>query len=390
MPYQLNSNVHATTAPPIAEAQAWVSGRRKAQAQTFLELAQAVPSAPPAPRMIAHLKDRLGAPETARYTAIAGTDELRSAYASHLEQTYGATIGPGNVVISAGCNQAFCLALSALAKAGDEVILPLPYYFNHQMWLDINGIRARHLPFRHDRHGVPDPADAAVALTPHTRAIVLVSPNNPTGAVYPADVLKAFYDLARKAGIALVLDETYKDFLPHQDAAHDLFREPDWGGTLVHLYSFSKAYRLAGYRVGALAGSLELVAAVAKVMDTLAICAPRIAQDAALFGLQNLTDWRETNRREMAARVAEVRELFGSHDCAYKLVSAGAYFALVRHPFAGRTATEVAQHLVEEHDMLCLPGTMFGPGMDDYLRLAFANLSTDQIPEAVDRLRACA
>ena len=108
----------------------------------------------------------------------------------------------------------------ALARAGDEVILPVPYYFNHQMWLDMQGIGTRHLPFRADRGGVPDPAEAAAMISPRTRAIVLVSPNNPTGAVFPAEVIGEFYKLARRHDIALILDETYRDFMPTDEAPH--------------------------------------------------------------------------------------------------------------------------------------------------------------------------
>src|SRR3546814_17530242 len=110
------------------------------------------------------------------------------------------------------------------------------------MWLEMVGITPVHLPFRPDRGGVPDPADAAARIGPKTRAIVLVTPNNPTGAVYPPEVIAEFHALARTHGIALVLDETYRDFLPEDGATHDLFRANDWRSTLVHLSSFSQVF----------------------------------------------------------------------------------------------------------------------------------------------------
>src|SRR5258708_22668781 len=128
---------------------------------------------------------------------------------------YGAAVAPQEVAITAGCNQAFCLAMMALAGAGDEVMLPVPYYFNHRMWLDMLGVATVALPFRPDRGGVPDPREAAERITARTRAIVLISPNNPTGAVYPPSVLAEFLAVARSRAIALVIDETYKDFLTH-------------------------------------------------------------------------------------------------------------------------------------------------------------------------------
>ncbi len=256
-----------------------------------------------------------------------------------------------------------------LAAAGDEIILPLPYYFNHRMWLDMLGIAAVHLPFRPDRGGVPDPDEAAALIGPRTRAIVLVSPNNPTGAIYPKETLAAFRDLARARGIALVIDETYKDFLAAHGAPHDLFSDRGWADTLIQLYSFSKVYCLTGYRVGAVLASSDFIAEMAKAMDCVAICAPRIGQEAALYGVEHLADWRVEKRRLMSERVAALRAAFAAQDTGYRIVSAGAYFAYLKHPFAGIEARKVAKHLAEDENMLCLPGSMFGPGQEDYLQV---------------------
>src|SRR5262249_8428289 len=273
-----------------------------------------------------HLAARLSEPAMARYTDILGLAELREALAADAGAFYDAVIEPAQVAITAGCNQAFCLALMALAGPGDEVILPLPYYFNHQMWLDMLGIRAVHLPFRPERGGVPDPAEAAALIGPRTRAIVLVSPNNPTGAVYPAASIRAFFELARARGIALVLDETYRDFLPGAGAQPPpgLFAVPGWADTLVHLYSFSKVYCLTGYRVGAAICGAPLAAELAKAMDCVAICAPRIGQEAALYGIRQFGAWRAEKRRLMGERLAALTRALTRNDTGYELVSAGA------------------------------------------------------------------
>ena len=229
----------------------------------LLDLAQAVPAYPPADALTAHLASAVRQPEMARYTPIVGRDDLRSALADALSDAYRGRVTRDHVAITAGCNQAFCLALMALAGPGDETILAAPSYFNYQMWLEMLGISPVYLPFRPERGGVPDPADAAARITPRTRAIVLVTPNNPTGAIYPPEAIEGFHRLAREAGLALVLDETYRDFLPGDGPPHGLFARPDWDETLVHLYSFSKVYSLTGYRVGALAAGGGLLAEVA-------------------------------------------------------------------------------------------------------------------------------
>lgn len=390
MPYAVNPDVVAVVEPPIAEAKGWVAGRTYPADRPLLDLCQAVPSYPPAEDLRAHLAERVALFETAQYTAIPGIAPLREALAAHMSGVYGASIGAENVLITAGCNQAYALALMALARRGDEVILPLPYYFNHQMWLDALGVTAAHLPFRPDRGGVPDPADAVKLIGPNTRALVLVTPNNPTGAVIPPAVLAQFRDVCAEYGIALVLDETYKDFLDPGEPRHALFRDPAWGDTVVQLYSFSKAFSLTGYRVGSIVAGARFVDQVAKLMDTVSICAARIAQDGALYALRHLLPWADEKRAMMAGRREALLQVFGSGNLGFELVSTGAYFAYVRHPFVGEKAASVAKRLAQEHGLLALPGTVFGPGQDDYLRLAFANLEAERMDEVADRLRGAA
>ena len=354
----------------------------------LLDLAQAVPAYPPADALTAHLASAVRQPEMARYTPIVGRDDLRSALADALSDAYRGRVTRDHVAITAGCNQAFCLALMALAGPGDETILAAPSYFNYQMWLEMLGISPVYLPFRPERGGVPDPADAAARITPHTRAIVLVTPNNPTGAIYPPEAIEGFHRLAREAGLALVLDETYRDFLPGDGPPHGLFARPDWDETLVHLYSFSKVYSLTGYRVGALVAGSGLLAEVAKAADCVAICAPAIAQEAALYGLRNLANFRAEKRRLVLERVARFRAVFERQSLAYELISAGAFFAYVRHPFAGTPAVDVAHKLVLEENVLCLPGSAFGPEQENYLRFALANIDGDAMAALGDRLEA--
>ena len=387
MSLTVNPDVIRAIDPPIAEAQSWIAGRDFPAERPLLDLAQAVPSYPPAEALSARLATRTAAFETARYTPIAGIPDLRSALAAHMAMIYGGTIGPENVMISAGCNQAYCLAILALARAGDQVILPVPYYFNHMMWLQMQGIEAVPLSFRADRGGVPDPVEAEAAITSRTRAIVLVTPNNPTGAVYPPDTIAAFRDLAVERGIALIIDETYKDFLD-DGPPHRLFENDKWGETVVQLYSFSKAFSLPGYRVGSVIAGERTIAAVTKVMDTISICAPRISQDAALFGLENLSDWVSDKRAMINGRRDAVREIFRSNDLGYELISSGAYFAYARHPFSDVHASDVARRLADDHNILCLPGSFFGPDQEQCLRLAYANATVEEMPVLAERLKA--
>ncbi len=384
MQYAVNPAISQVEAPPIAEAMGWV--RPGLINRPLINLCQAVPSYPPAAEMQAEIARLAGDPATSLYTDIAGLPELRTALAEHMAADYGGRIGAQEVAIAAGCNQAFCAAIMAIAGRGDNVVLPVPYYFNHQMWLAMLGIEARFIPAIAADSAVPSLADAAKAIDARTRAIVLCSPNNPTGSIYPAALIGSFHDLARRTNIALIVDETYKDFRSDPAPPHDLFARNQWQDNFIQLYSFSKIFAMTGYRAGSIIAGARLIAEIEKILDCMAICAPHISQAAALFGLRHLDAWKAEKKAMMAARGAALRAAFGNPRLGYRLIGAGAYFAYVRHPFAGQTAKSVAQHLAGEHDLLCLPGSMFGPGQENYLRLAFANVEAGTMPAVAERL----
>jgi aspartate/methionine/tyrosine aminotransferase len=386
--YRLNTLLAGVAEPAIAEAQGWIAGRTFPEDKPLIDVCQAVPGYPPPAVLTDHLARIVAEPATSRYTDICGLPKLRAALAEDMTRFYGGVIAPEQVMITAGCNQAFCLAMMTLARAGEEIVMPAPFYFNYEMWLQMLGIRLVPLSFRPEAGGEPDLAEAARAIGPRTKAIVFVSPNNPTGAVYQPATIRAFHELARERGIALVLDETYRDFLPEDGAPHDLFRDGDWAGTLIHLYSFSKVFAMTGYRVGAIVAGSGFVDHAAKAMDCVAICAPRIGQEAAHFGLGYLADWRASNTRMMRERRAALLKAFARNDLGYELISAGAYFAYLKHPHRGRKAAEVARRLVDRQNLLALPGSVFGPEQDDYLRVAFANVDAALMPEIAARLAA--
>jgi aspartate/methionine/tyrosine aminotransferase len=258
---------------------------------------------------------------------------------------YGGQITPGDISITEGCNQAFVVAIMALARAGDAVILPAPWYFNHQMTLQMLGIEARVLDTLPESGFLPDLAGAAALIDEHVRAIVLVTPNNPTGAVYPPSLIADFAALAREAGIALIIDETYRDFLPDGvDAPHKLFAGSTWRDTVVHLYSFSKAYAVPGWRLGALVAGETVQAQIGKVLDSLQICPARPGQAAVAWGIGALGGWRAENRATINARATAFRRAMSALN-GWSVDQAGAYFAYVRHPFDGVRAADVAEML---------------------------------------------
>jgi aspartate/methionine/tyrosine aminotransferase len=387
-PFSLNRRVLAVDAPPIPEAQAWKQ-LYSGDAGPMIDLSQAVPSTPPPASMLEALGRAAAQRDTSRYGPILGDAVLRAAHAAETSRLYGAPIREAQAAITAGCNQAFVTVMMALAGTGDRVILPTPWYFNHRMTLDMLGIEVDILPARPEAGFVPDVAEAAGLITPSTRAIILVSPNNPTGAIYPPSVIEAFATLCRKKGIALVLDETYRDFLPPGSAPHRVFQDERWGETLISLYSFSKAHAIPGHRLGAILAGEPVITEIAKLLDCIQICPARTAQGVVAQAIEDERAWREAQAVELARRALATREAFASLN-GWQLHSAGAYFAYVAHPWPDRSAAEVARRLALEAGVLALPGPYFGTGQEGYLRFAFANVGTETLRTLPERLRLLA
>lgn len=382
MSYRLHERVTAVETPPIALAQSWLDESRFDSNTPLIDLSQAVPNYAP-PQAIQQTISDLGQDfSTGFYTDILGIKPLRDAIAEEMAGSDG-HVSARNVAVTAGCNQAFSVVMQALLAPGDEVILPLPWYFNHRMYLDMLGAKAIGI------NNVGDADSIAVIernLTARTKAIMLVSPNNPTGRIYSPDFVAALKSLASKHALALVIDETYRDFIADPGSKHKLLEEPDWHDSFVQLYSFSKSFGMTGYRVGSVVASPHLIEQIMKILDCQTICAAAISQRAALTGLQQCDDFRRQKRDLMQSRLIAVRDAFKRPGLDFKLLSSGAYFAYVQHPFQ-QTSMQVAEKLAREHNILTLPGSMFGPEQESALRLAFANIETERFDSAIDRLQ---
>ena len=382
-----NPLVAAQSLPPVPLVQGWARDWSGARGP-LVDLSQAVPGYPPHPDLLDALADAARSHACAGYGAIEGDAALRQAYAAHLLQVYGAEVMPDNVQVTAGCNQAFFAVALALAGRGDAVAMSNPAYFNHETTLAMLGIGVRRFDLSPADGFLPDSAAIDASIVDGVRAVAIVTPNNPTGAIYPPGLLDEIFDVCARRGVWLILDETYRDFLP-PDATrpHDLFARPGWEATLIQLYSFSKSFCIPGHRLGAIAAGSAVVAEVAKIMDNLQICAPRPAQAAVASTLAPLAAWRDGNRREIAGRAAALRDAMRQLP-GWTVESLGAYFAYVRHPFGAESSLAVAERMAREAGVLVIPGTFFGEGQEPYLRFAFANADAATIAELPGRLAA--
>ena len=382
-----NPAISRLTAPPVSVVQDWRASYDGARGQ-LIDMSQAVPGYAAHPDMTAALESAAANPDSARYGRVEGDLDLREAYAAHLDALYGASVTAAEIHITSGCNQAFVASILSVAGHGDEILMTRPCYFNHESTLGMLGVGIGYVDCHAENGMLPTPADIDASIGPNTRALAIVSPNNPCGSIYPAGLLTDIFTLCRDRGIWLILDETYRDFLPVPDISpHDLLATDGWQDTLVQLYSFSKSYCMPGHRLGAVTAGSGFVFELAKIIDNIQICAPRAPQMAVTPMLKDLAGWREENRQRIAARSAIFGEVMSGLD-GWELLSTGAYFGYVRHPFAGEASLDVAKRMARESGVLTIPGTFFGDGQEDFLRFAFANAGRDVIAALPDRLSA--
>ena len=350
-----------------------------------ISLGQGIVWYDPPSAAIDQLRTFLATPEQHKYQAVHGIPPLLACVEEKLRAENGISPGPdARVVVTAGGNMAFVNALLAIADPGDEIILQTPYYFNHEMAIQMLGCKAVLVPTDERYQLRLDAIEAAI--TERTRAIVTVSPNNPTGAVYPEAALRAVNRLCRERGLYHINDEAYEYFV-YDDARH--FSPGSIDGANAHtisLFSLSKAYGFASWRIGYMVIPSSLFDAVRKIQDTILICPPVVSQFAAVGAMQAGAAYC----RNHLAQYADVRalvqtELDALRNCCEIPPADGAFYFLIRvdSPLAPLALVE---RLVKEHGVAAIPGDAFGANDGCYLRISYGALQKDTVAEGVGRL----
>ena len=376
--------------PPVLEVKNWLSNPDLQPSKPLIDVSQAAPTEPPPEKMLEFMANKILCDNAVNtYGPVLGLDELRESLASKWSRQYQGKVSKKNVAVTSGCNQAFCASISSFTSENDEVIIPTPWYFNHHMWLQMAGVKS--IPLDTDANMNPIIEKAEALITDRTRAIVLVSPNNPSGAIYSNQLLQKFFDLCKSNQIHLIIDETYKDFHPNASQPHTLLENNNWDQVLTILYSFSKTYRMTGHRIGALLTSNENLIEIEKALDTFTVCPPQLGQYAANWGLNNLEAWAAERRTEILQRAKHFSEKFQPLSAAgWSLRGCGAYFAFVEHPFEDESNI-LAPLILRDQGILLMPGTMFYPKHNPLgsrsFRIAFANIDKNKISTLLERLK---
>lgn len=350
-----------------------------------ISLGQGVVHYPPPQSVIAAAAWAAQDPRAHRYSLAFGIDELLEAVRNKLQVENGITIGGDRkIAITAGSNMGFVDAVLAVADPDDEVIILSPFYFNHEMAIDIAGCRAVVVPT--DENYQPDVPAIERAISSRTRAVVTISPNNPTGAVYRPDALRAINDLCRRRGIYHITDEAYEYFTYGGTAHFSPASIPGSEGHTIALYSLSKAYGMAGWRVGYMVFPARLEEAVKKIQDTNLICPPVLNQLAALAALGEGRAWCGSRIGPLAnVRGMVLSALKELGDRVHVPEPNGAFYALLRVN-TGRRDMELVESLINDFGVAVMPGSTFGISSGCYLRIAYGALAADTVAEGVGRL----
>jgi aspartate/methionine/tyrosine aminotransferase len=350
-----------------------------------ISLGQGVVHYGPPPAAVDAVRDALLTPAVHQYHDVAGTSELIAAITRKLAAENGIEVSHGSrVMVTAGANMAFMHAVLVITSPGDEILLPTPFYFNHEMAIQMAGCQVVKVPT--DATYQLDLDAIEQAITPRTRAIVTISPNNPSGAVLSESSLRAVNELCRVRGMYHISDEPY-EYFTYGNARH--VSPGSFAGAAAHtlsMYSLSKAYGFAGWRIGYVAYPEALAPAMLKVQDTILICATIAAQVGAVAALGVGRPYCEPHVRELASiRDIVVSELSTLGSLATVPAADGAFYCLLRVNTKLDQMT-IAERLIREHKVAVIPGFAFGMTDGCYFRVAYGALQKATVSEGLGRL----
>jgi aspartate/methionine/tyrosine aminotransferase len=327
----------------------------------------------------------LAEPQNHLYQAVVGIPELLTALTAKLSIFNDIDINEENaIVVTAGSNMGFINAILAITSPGDEIILNTPYYFNHEMAIKMAGCHPVLVATDANYQLIPEAI--AAAITDKTRAVVTISPNNPTGVIYSETALKQVNEICRERGIYHISDEAYEYF------TYDHVKHISPGSFIksnqftISLFSLSKAYGFASWRIGYMVIPQHLLIAVKKVQDTILICPPVVSQYAALGALQAKDNYLKDNIGTIAkVREIVINSLQSLQDlCTITAANGAFYFFIKVH--TKMNDLELVKKLIQEYKIAVIPGTTFGMEDGCYLRVAYGALPADTAKAGIERL----
>ncbi|NEO40349.1 MAG: pyridoxal phosphate-dependent aminotransferase [Moorea sp. SIOASIH] len=352
-----------------------------------ISLGQGVVYYDPPPEAMAMLREFYSLPGNHKYKPVHGIAALREAIEAKLKTDNDIEINSANrIVVTAGSNMAFMNAILAITTPGDEIILQTPYYFNQEMAIQMASCHPVLVPT--DQNYQLRPSAIAQAITDRTKAVVTISPNNPTGAVYSEEALRQVNQLCGDHGIYHISDEAYEYFTYNGVKHFSPGAFPESSQHTISLYSLSKAYGFASWRIGYMIIPEHLFEAIQKVQDTILICPPVISQYGALGALSTGKDYCQPHINAIASVRQVVLNSLKRLEGLCTIGSADGAFYVFLKVDTQLDAFELVQRLIREHRVAVMPGSAFGIEDGCYLRLAYGALQKETVAEGIERFVA--
>ncbi len=368
--------------PPIVKLAE--AAKRFSSSPGFLNLGQGIPGHIPPEDALNSLKERISHPTTHVYTPDEGLVELREEIALYVRQKFDIDANPQDeIVITAGANNAFAGTILTVIEPSQNVIMPSPYYFNSVMAVNLASAEIKEVPV--DSNFQPQVEDIETAIDEKTRAIFLISPNNPTGAVYDREKIDAIIDLCLQHDLLLISDETYSSMVFEGAEHYSPRARQEAEHNVVTIGSFSKDFGMSGWRVGYVIGSQEFIKEFLKVQDTMTICAPTAGQILALEVLKKGLDTveQELQRLSLLRDLAylRIREI----DALDVVHTKGTFYLFPRIKEC-HDSRKLVMDILQSTGTLILPGAIFGAVGEGHVRISIGPLTPEAVDEAFDRL----
>lgn len=377
---QLTTNI----IPPAIATVNETADRLARAGRDVIRLGQAVPDLTPPPVVLEKVQAALAERYIHFYSPDPGLPEVREAIAHKLWTYNHIPCDPDSeLLVTVGANHAFFQAILAVSEPGCEVILPSPCYLNHVMAVRMLGMIPVEVPMRVGETGYDlDPEAIIRAMTPKTRAVVMISPNNPTGAVYSKASMREVAIGAAERNIAILTDEVYEYF----SAKHEsLAADPELRPHVITLGSFSKTFGMTGWRVGYMVAPPQVTRELLKIHDTIAICATVISQVAVKAALEAPLDYLASYNQELLHREEVLRQELARIPQLQWIPPQGAMFGMARYRDK-RCSQELALDILEKTGVALIPGGAFGEYGEGHLRISYGFANDETLREACHRL----
>ena len=314
-----------------------------------------------------------------------GVPELRQLIVQKIEKEYGAKYDwEDEILITAGGQAGLHISVMALANPGEEIIILIPYYPPYLVNATLADAKPVFVELKSEEGFIPDPSAIEKAVTPKTKAMIILSPNNPTGAVYPEEILSKIVEMAKERDIMVISDEVYESMLYDGLRHKSLISFPDAKDHVIQVNSFSKTYAMTGLRVGYLATSKDKLLQFLKYHHTVNISANVPAQLACVTAMKGPQDCVEEMKEAYQKRRDLLIERLNDIPGVSCMTPKGAFYAFADIRKLGMLSLELAEYLVKEAGVVLTNGSGFG--CEGFIRLSYAT-DPDSIEEAMDRMK---